>query len=212
MESCGSSASIGRLRLVSVDGITQAESARELEVIPVAELSPARCVQRAMAQSVSKRELSLIRHGWPNLDAFVKRLSTLLTDQLPAADPERSALQEALEAACLHFHAAAPSAPPILGAARFMAAGVSSAARGLLTYNVEAVHDDGQTTRWCIQHGLVRDFVASTRPTRIRCAPRVARPDERHAMKTWVMNQLLFLDDHVLLGRANVDARTFEPY
>jgi hypothetical protein len=31
-------------------------------------------------------------------------------------------------------------------------------------------------------------------------------------MKTWVMNQLLLLDDHVLLGRANVDARTFEPY
>jgi len=212
MESCDSSASSSRLRLVSVDGITQADSAREVAVIALAELSPARCVQRAMAQSVTKQELSLIRHGWPSLDAFVKRLSTLLTDQLPAADPERSALQEALEAACLHFHAAAPSAPPILGAARFMAAGVSSATRGLLTYTVDALHEDGQTLRWCIQHGPVRDFLVRTRPSHVRCAPRVARPDERHAMKTWVMNQLLLLDDHVLLGRANVDARTFEPY
>jgi len=212
MESTGVMPASARLRLAAVDGITQGVGQLVREVCDERELSAAQCLKRAMARSTSKADLTTVRQGWPNLDAFVKRLGALLTDQVPTADPVATALQEALEAACLHFLSAGPSAPAILGPARFLAAGVSSATRSLLTYTIEGLTEDGAPVVWCIHHGPMQEYLRKVKPLTLRFTPRVALPGERHAMKTWVMNQVLHFEDQVLLSRAGVDARTFEPY
>lgn len=201
-----------RLRLVSVDGVPHDTYPVYRTLSGELDLSPAQCIKRAMLRSSYKPDLPPIRQGWRSLDAFTKRLAVLLTDLVPAADPSMPLLQEVLEASCLHFLGAGTSAPPCQGAARFLAAAVSASTRGLLSYTIEAQDVTGEWVTWCIHHGGLQDYLRKVQPRTMRFGPRVARPDERHAMKSWVMNQLLHFDDQLLLSRAGIDARTFEPY
>lgn len=201
-----------RLRLAAIDGVSQGVGQVVRDVSGERSLTDAQCVKRAIASSSRKADLAAVRQGWPGMDPFVKRLGALLTDQIPTANPAATALQEVLEAACLHFHSAGPSAPPLLGPARFLAAAVSSATRSLLTYTIEGLTENGAPVVWCTHHGPMSEYLRNVKPLSLRFTPRVALPAERYAMKTWVMNQILHFDDQVLLSRASVDARTFEPY
>lgn len=204
-------------QLTLVEGGRPANSTRATDIErlidPAAARDAAATLARVMHSSPDRNDLRSFMTTWGELGAFAVKLTRTLTEYVPGVNPQKSLLQEAMEAACFGYLSAGPTAPPGLDVARFFGGGLAIAARGLCALSIAGHDAPGRTIRWDPKKGGLSQFVDEHGIARLSFRLRApASPAERLAMRNFLVQSTMEFEDDVKMVRAGVDYKTFEPF